>query len=127
MEVTALSVQQQAASRRYVIAGIVLVVLAYAGWLAMGSFHQRVSSPVATESSHAAEDTGEHAMSPHFVSALPFVLLLLAIAILPLSHKTGSWWEGNWNKLLVAVGLGLLVVAYYVLAYPHGVLDHATH
>jgi Na+/H+ antiporter NhaD/arsenite permease-like protein len=46
---------------------------------------------------------------------LPFVLILLAIATLPLVGRASHWWEANRNKLAVAVGLGLVVLAYYGL------------
>jgi Na+/H+ antiporter NhaD/arsenite permease-like protein len=42
----------------------------------------------------------------------PFLLLLLAIAILPLTH--GHFWEKNLNKLLVALALSLPVVVVFL-------------
>jgi Na+/H+ antiporter NhaD/arsenite permease-like protein len=47
---------------------------------------------------------------PHLIMVGPFVLLLLAIALMPFVAK--HWWEHNYHK--VAIGLGLIVVAYYV-------------
>ncbi len=41
---------------------------------------------------------------------LPFALLLLAIAVLPFINR--HWWEHNYG--FVAIGLGLVTVAYYV-------------
>ena len=41
----------------------------------------------------------------------PFVLLLLAIAVVPFVNR--HWWERNYP--LVAYGLGAVVVAYYVV------------
>ncbi|TGN19049.1 sodium:proton antiporter [Leptospira idonii] len=56
-------------------------------------------------SSHAAE---AHAELPYW-SVLPFVAILLAIAVLPIaSHATEHWWENNNNKLIVALGLGAI-------------------
>ena len=43
--------------------------------------------------------------------ALPFALLLVAIAILPL--LVAHWWEHNANKALVAGVLSLPVVVYF--------------
>jgi len=43
----------------------------------------------------------------------PFVLMLLAIALLPLA--AGHWWERNANKALVALILGLPVAGYLLL------------
>jgi Na+/H+ antiporter NhaD/arsenite permease-like protein len=42
----------------------------------------------------------------------PFLLLLLAIAVLPLTH--GRFWEKNLNKLLVALVLSLPVVVVFL-------------
>ncbi|WP_336297492.1 sodium:proton antiporter [Leptospira sp. GIMC2001] len=40
-------------------------------------------------------------------TVIPFVLILLSIAILPIaSHATEHWWENNNNKLLIALILG---------------------
>ena len=47
---------------------------------------------------------------PHPLLVLPFVLLLGAIAVVPFINK--HFWEQNYHKL--AVGLGLLVLAYYL-------------
>ncbi len=45
-------------------------------------------------------------------TVVPFVALLLCIAILPLAH--GHWWEHNKNKAIVAGALAAIVVAYVV-------------
>jgi Na+/H+ antiporter NhaD/arsenite permease-like protein len=45
-------------------------------------------------------------------TVLPFVLMLLAVAVLPL--VTPHWWEPNRNKLLVACGLGLPILVLYL-------------
>ena len=42
---------------------------------------------------------------------IPFALLLLAIAVMPLVHK--QWWERNYP--LVAFGLSAITIAYYFL------------
>lgn len=69
---------------------------------------------------------------PHFAWAAPFVLLLAAIAVLPLMRSTHHWWERNVNKLLVAGLLGVVTLAYYALREGQvrwgpslGVLEHA--
>jgi Na+/H+ antiporter NhaD/arsenite permease-like protein len=54
-------------------------------------------------------------------SALPFVAMLLAIALLPLAWPHG--WESNRNKLLVSAGLGLPVLLLYLARAPR-VLVH---
>lgn len=53
-------------------------------------------------------------ITPGLLWVLPFVALLLSIAILPLVPKLAHWWEKNWVKLSVALVLGALVGAYYL-------------
>lgn len=57
----------------------------------------------------------------------PFVLLLLCIAVLPLIPATAHWWHRNRNKLMVAVILAVVTLAYYQhrgFGIGHG--DHVT-
>lgn len=51
--------------------------------------------------------------APSLLAAIPFCLLLLCIAILPLFHGTYHWWERNRNKLLISVVLGGITLFYY--------------
>ncbi len=51
-----------------------------------------------------------HTFDPPLYAALPFALLLLAIAVLPL--KAHRWWENNTNKLILALVLGLPTATY---------------
>lgn len=53
---------------------------------------------------------------PHPLMVAPFVLLLLAIAVMPFIHK--HFWEHNYHK--VAMGLGLVAVVYYLVALHNG-------
>jgi Na+/H+ antiporter NhaD/arsenite permease-like protein len=53
---------------------------------------------------------------------IPFVTLILAIAVLPLA--TPHFWERNLNKLIFAVACALPVLAYYSFASP-AALAHA--
>lgn len=55
---------------------------------------------------------------PPLWSAAPFVLLLLAIAVLPLVPACERFWHRNRNKLAVSFGLSVPVVLYYLLAHP---------
>jgi Na+/H+ antiporter NhaD/arsenite permease-like protein len=79
------------------------------------------------------EDTDEagpgkhHDPAPNPIAVLPFVVLLLGIALLPLSHKTAHWWEHNSSKLIVSSGCALVVLLFYGVMYGHGITDHATH
>jgi Na+/H+ antiporter NhaD/arsenite permease-like protein len=57
-----------------------------------------------------AQEHASHASEVDPVMILPFVLLLLSIAVAPFINK--NWWEKNYP--LVAVGLGSITVAYYL-------------
>ena len=51
-------------------------------------------------------------------SVVPFAALLLAIAVLPLVHRTAHWWERNRNKFIVSMACGL--VALVAILSTHG-------
>lgn len=55
-------------------------------------------------------------MNPHttlgWYTVIPFVVMLLAIAVLPLIPATAGWWDKNRNKLLIALLLGIPVAGY---------------
>lgn len=53
------------------------------------------------------------ASAPSLPAVLPFALMLLAIAVLPLLRRTHAWWEHNRNKLLVGLVLGAVTLVYY--------------
>ena len=59
---------------------------------------------------------------PHLLSVVPFVLILLGIAVLPM--VAGHWWHNNWNKLLVSMVLGLPVAVYLITLGRTGDLIH---
>ncbi|MBI5094705.1 MAG: sodium:proton antiporter [Candidatus Hydrogenedentes bacterium] len=52
---------------------------------------------------------------PGLIWAMPFVGLLLAIAILPLLPKVSHWWEKNSSKLLVSLILAAMITGYYAI------------
>ncbi len=56
-------------------------------------------------------------------SVLPFVFMLIAIAVLPLTH--GHWWESNRNKAFVSIVLGIPVGIYFLLADHHQLIHTA--
>ena len=53
----------------------------------------------------------------------PFGLLLLAIAVLPLTH--GRFWEKNLNKLLIALALSLPVIVVFLARGDASLLLHS--
>jgi Na+/H+ antiporter NhaD/arsenite permease-like protein len=60
------------------------------------------------ESASAAEHP-----APHVLWTVPFVLLLLAIAVFPMVPVAHHWWERNSVKLLVGLMLSAVVLAHY--------------
>jgi Na+/H+ antiporter NhaD/arsenite permease-like protein len=63
------------------------------------------------------------AIAGQLVPVLPFVAMLLAIALAPLIVP--HWWEPNRNKLLVAVVLGLPIALLYLLRDPAALVQVA--
>ena len=57
-------------------------------------------------------------------SVLPFVCMLIAIAIIPLTH--GHWWESNKNKAFVSIVLGIPVGIYFLFSDHHQLIHTAT-
>ncbi|KXK55080.1 MAG: Citrate transporter [Chlorobi bacterium OLB5] len=50
-------------------------------------------------------------MEPHIISVLPFIFLLLAIAVMPFAAP--KFWHENYH--LVSVGLGFITAIYYLI------------
>lgn len=134
------TIERQDSQKRVVMAAIAVAVFVYAGWMAqhLGLIGVTTTATVASTAHEAAThhaghesegSHGHHAATelPAFYSVIPFAVLLLCIALLPLFHATEHWWEGNWNRFYVAAGLGCVTLAYYALVYGHGVVDHTTH
>ncbi|HMR09936.1 MAG TPA: sodium:proton antiporter [Polyangiaceae bacterium] len=66
--------------------------------------------------SSASSDHSELARSLPLWSVVPFVLLLLGIAVLPLAAP--HWWESNRNKGIVAVACGIAPAIYFAFKAP---------
>ncbi len=126
MEIAAIPHERQEFSRRLVVAGILCIALFFCLWRFMAVEAVSVSHH-AEHAAIAESATEHHAIPPAAYSILPFAVLLLCIALLPLFHFSEFWWEHNHNRLLVAAGCGLVTLLYYALIYGHGVADHTTH
>jgi len=63
-----------------------------------------------TVSAFAAEQDVSHIIAPNSWMILPFVALLLAIALMPFIAK--HWWEHFFPH--VSIGLGLITIVYYL-------------
>ncbi|MDR2642802.1 MAG: sodium:proton antiporter [Planctomycetaceae bacterium] len=67
--------------------------------------------------SHELDQNKEQSYQhPPYFMVLPFVILLLCIAILPLIPAASHFWESNLNKFLIAAILGVLTLFYYFFA-----------
>jgi len=63
---------------------------------------------------HAAETPKvEESSIPPYYTVIPFALLLLAIAVLPLIPAAEHWWHKNSNKFYVAASLAVVTLIYY--------------
>ena len=75
-----------------------------------------MSPELADAAAESADDHEDHGVPPFWqIGTVPFVLLLLSIAVLPLLRKTMHWWEDNTNRLAVALGAGLLTMVFYAV------------
>jgi len=130
-------------SSRGVMAGLLGFVGLYAACAVLGYPQYGRDLVVAEHAGHAdhdghadhadhAEDHADHAdghaetdaLAPPLWTVTPFLLLLGAIAVLPLIPPIEHWWEENANRLLVAVSLAAVTLAYYGLLHPHPVDLH---
>ena len=129
MEITAIPHERQELTRRWVVGTILVMAVCYGVWqmwsaVPIVAVHHAVES-AAHESGAAHQE--HHALPPAAYSIIPFAVLLLCIALLPLFHFSEEWWEHNHNRLLVAVGCGAVTLFYYAFIYGQGVVDHNTH
>jgi Na+/H+ antiporter NhaD/arsenite permease-like protein len=79
---------------------------------------QQHDPPAAGErdEAHPAASTN-HLAAPPVWTVIPFVLLLAAIAVLPLIPAATHWWDSNRNRFLVAAACALVTLAYYAFAH----------
>lgn len=125
-------------SERPLIAAIVATVVVYLvlaalglpqKWTSQASGHgEDGGGHVETGHEDASGEHGEQGKAaiepPPLWTVVPFVLLLGAIAVLPLIPWTEHWWESNRNRFAVAAVLGLLTLAYYLFLHRSAVEAH---
>ncbi|MFA5793765.1 MAG: sodium:proton antiporter [Candidatus Brocadiia bacterium] len=73
-----------------------------------------LAGPALCESAESATEVGKNLP---LWSVAPFVLMLLAIAIIPLAF--GHWWESNFNKGIISILLAIPVAIYIITINPH--------
>ena len=82
------------------------------------NFRGHRGEAVADENGTVPLDAGNFLRQhPPYGMAAPFVVLLAAIAILPLLPVASHWWESNLHKFYVAGGLAAIALAYYLLLH----------
>jgi len=86
--------------------------------------HDRHGQEKGHSTDHSSHGNGTDHGHPPYWMITPFVLLLGAIAVLPLLPWTGHWWESNRNRFLVAAVLGVLTLLYYLTAHEKPVEAH---
>ena len=89
--------------------------------LVVRALHHNVA---AHDGTAGAEHATHVAAAPPYWTVIPFVLLLLAIAVLPLLSATEHWWENNLSRFKVAAGLGLITLCYYAFLHHSPVEAH---
>jgi Na+/H+ antiporter NhaD/arsenite permease-like protein len=114
------------------------VVAAYAASLVAGLPQRGTAQMLAAGhhkpgADHAAGEAGAEAsagktsprlVAPPLWTVIPFALLLLAIAVLPLIPFTEHWWESNLSRFIVAAGLGMVALAYYAFLHKSPIEGH---
>lgn len=84
------------------------------------------AAPATAAHEHAADDHAAHpklgeSLSP--ITIVPFAVMLLGIAVLPLA--TPHWWEHNKNKAIVAALLSVPLAIYLLMKFSAG--DQGLH
>ncbi len=122
-------------SSRFLIAAI-LVILALYGVALLGGYPQKgteMATAATAHAEHAGAESHQAEATPHahqqpqhppLWMITPFVLLLLAIAVMPLIPAVEHWWESNLHRFYVAAALGLLTLLYYLLLHEIPVVAH---
>jgi Na+/H+ antiporter NhaD/arsenite permease-like protein len=71
--------------------------------------------------------THDHALTAWPVGVIPFALLLLAVAILPILPPLSHWWHSNLNRLLLSLAAASGTVLYLLLATDVATVGYALH
>jgi Na+/H+ antiporter NhaD/arsenite permease-like protein len=126
----------QGDNSKTVITAILAVIVVYAvgalaGWPQQGT-DAIVSAPAhsaaaaARDGAEAAAGGGHSAQieAPPLWTVIPFAILLLAIAVLPLIPFTEKWWSSNLSRFLVAAVLAVVALGYYAFLHRAPIEGH---
>ncbi|MBN1394699.1 MAG: sodium:proton antiporter [Pirellulales bacterium] len=118
-------------SHRALLVVLIVVLICYAAAAVFDVPQYGTRLIVENEKQQAAEKTtddhsGHRAVTHHppYWMVAPFVVLLGAIAILPLLPATMHWWESNLHRFYVAAVLAALTLVYYLFLHGHPVSAH---
>lgn len=111
------------------------VVALLAGWPQQGTKHivqaghhestdQLDADATQPETDDPAVNSDHKIAAPPLPTVIPFALLLLAIAILPLIPITANWWDSNLSRFIVAMALALITLLYYALLHNAPIEGH---
>ncbi|HMN97737.1 MAG TPA: sodium:proton antiporter [Phycisphaerales bacterium] len=97
--------------------GVLLLTLLVVGLL--GGHGSHADSVDAVHSAALGAERGDAAHAAHAppgwpLGVVPFVVLLAAIAFLPLVPALARWWHSNLSRLLVSLGLAAATCAYLI-------------
>jgi Na+/H+ antiporter NhaD/arsenite permease-like protein len=112
-----------------VIAAVGAIVASYALAL-LGGWPQQVTKLIIAEQASALPTEGAvpevaaEEVPPPLIMVLPFVLMLGAIAVMPVLHGAKHWWDSNLHRFYVAGGLALITILYYALAHHFPIIGH---
>jgi Na+/H+ antiporter NhaD/arsenite permease-like protein len=113
-----------------VITAILAVIVVYAitllaGWPQMGTAALVGGSSHHEQGEESLEaEHGANIAAPPLWTVLPFAILLLGIAVLPLIPVTQHWWESNRNRFIVAMALAMVALAYYGFLHHEAIEGH---
>jgi len=113
-----------------IVLALCAIVGLYAASLMVGQPQRATQIVVDSVNARLAEDPAvpkdarASAEAPPLWTITPFLLLLGAIAFLPLMDRTEHWWESNANRFLVALVLALITLGYYAFLHDSTVERH---
>jgi Na+/H+ antiporter NhaD/arsenite permease-like protein len=112
----------QESANRWTVPAAILGIIAVFALALLADWPQAWTHAVVEGHSHEA--AAVEIAAPPFWTVLPFVVLLGAIAVLPLIPATAHWWDSNRNKFLIAAGLALVTLVYYGLLHRSAIDGH---
>ncbi len=86
--------------------------------------HSPAEQPKPADQAATAGQPKRAPAHPPYWMVVPFALMLLSIAILPLLPWTAHWWDSNLHKFYVAAALAALTLYYYLLWHHYPIEGH---